>query len=497
MNAEGPLRLDDSGAIAELREVLMAAGVNGERVRSALGATGDLLARAPDVPVSDRRLDGAGPLATLIKLFLLQRPVTVEAVTHALAPLSPAHLERLGLAEVNGGEVRALVRIAPHDEILITSDSIGPEDADRADHVAGVHPPSLTLSHLTVRRPVETALDVGTGSGIQAILASRHSNHVVATDLNERALNLAGFNALLNGVENVEFRAGSFFEPVAGERFDLVTSNPPYVISPESAYLFRDSGLEGDSVSRDVVRAAPTHLEEGGFATLLVSWIHPTGQDWSEPLKEWIDGSGCDAWLLHYGTDDPLTHTAKWNQERFADDPAGADEVIDRWLEYLKRLGIEGIAYGAVILRRRSGRANWIRADELPADRLGPAGAHILRVFAAQDYLAERPEEADLLDGTFALAAHDLLEQRVQFRDSGWVIAEASVSLQDGLGFRAGLDPMTVELLAALDGTRKLGRVVEEVARRKKVDRTVLERDATGLVRGMLGAGFLEVRSRR
>ena len=471
--------------------------MDGERVRSALGATGNLLARAPDVPVSERRLDEAGALATLIKLFLLQRPVTVEAVTQALAPLSPAHLERLGLAEVNGGEVRALVRIAPHDEILIASDRIGPEDADRSDHVAGVHPPSLMLSHLTVRRPVETALDVGTGSGIQAILASRHSSHVLATDVNERALNLAAFNVLLNGVENVELRAGSFFEPVAGERFELVTSNPPYVISPESAYIFRDSGLEGDSVSRDVVRAAPGHLEEGGFATILVSWIHKPGEDWSEPLREWLDGSGCDAWLLHYDTDDPLTHTAKWNQESFAEDPAGANEVIDRWLEYLARLGIEGIAYGAVILRRRGGGANWIRADELPADRLGPAGAHILRVFAAQDYLAERPQDADLLDGTFALAAHDLLEQVVQFRDGVWALHEISVSLQDGLGFRAGLDPTTVELLTGLDGTRKLGRVAEDVARRKQVDRSVLERDAAGLVRGMLGAGFLELKPRR
>ena len=494
MSADGPLRLDDRGAIAELRDVLTAAGMHGERVRSALGATSDLLARAPDVPASERRLDEAGPLATLIKLFLLQRPVTAEALTDALAPLSPAHLERLGLVEVNGDEVSALVRIAPHDEVLIASDRIGPEGSDRPDHVAGVHPPSLTLSHLTVRRPVATALDVGTGSGVQAILASRHSGHVVATDLNERALNFAAFNALLNGVENVELRAGSFFEPVAGERFELVTSNPPYVISPESAYLFRDSGLEGDSVSRDVVRAAPGHLEEGGFATILVSWIHAPGEDWTTPLREWLDGSGCDAWLLHYGTDDPLTHTAKWNRERFADEPAGADEVIDRWLEYLKRLGIEGIAYGAVILRLRSGAANWIRADELPADRLQPAGDHILRVFAAQDYLAERPENADLLDGTFVLAPHDLLEQRVEFRNGVWTIAEISASLQDGLGFRAGLDPLTVELLAALDGTRKLGRVVEEVARKKQVDRSVLEGDAVGLVRGMLGAGFLKIR---
>ena len=202
-----------------------------------------------------------------------------------------------------------------------------------------MHGPSLTLSHLTVRRPVATALDVGTGSGVQAILASRHSGRVVATDINERALRFAAFNAALNGVENVEWRAGSFFEPAAGERFELVTSNPPYVISPESAFLFRDSGLEGDSVSRLVVGAAPAHIEEGGFATMLVSWAHAPGEDWSTPLRAWVDGSGCDAWLLHHGTEDPLSHATTWNRDHFGSDLEAFGDVLDRWLSYFDGSG--------------------------------------------------------------------------------------------------------------------------------------------------------------
>ena len=145
--------------------------------------------------------------------------------------------------------------MVPHDELLIVSDRSETGAEARADHVAGVHRPSLMLSHLTVRQHVETALDVGTGNGIQAILAARHSGRVVATDVNARALEFAAFNAALNGVENVEMREGSFFEPVEGERFGLVTCNPPYVISPESSFLFRDSGMEGDAVSRHVVEA--------------------------------------------------------------------------------------------------------------------------------------------------------------------------------------------------------------------------------------------------
>jgi hypothetical protein len=318
---------------------------------------------------------------------------------------------------------------------------------------------------------------------------------VLATDINERALEFAAFNAALNGAANIELRAGSFFEPAAGGRFDLVTSNPPYVMSPESAFLFRDSGMDGDSVSRHVVEAAPAHIAEGGFATILVSWAHAPGEDWSPPLRAWIEGRGCDAWLLHHGTDDPLTHTANWNRNHFADDPAAFDEVLDRWLGYFRRLGIEGIAYGAVILRRRSEGPNWVRTDELAGDRLRPAGGQILRVFEAADYLAAATD-TQVLDDAFSLAEASRLEQRVVLEDGDWARAEATLDLEEGLGFHATLDAGTAELLASLDGRRPLRAVVDALAARQEVDRDALARDALGPVRGMLGAGFL-VRGRR
>ena len=494
VTAEGPLRLDDRGLIAELRDVLRAAGFDGAGVRDALGTSSEILTGSYEIPIRERRLEGQEPIGTLIKLFVLEQPVAADAAKKALAPLSLEQLTGLGVLEENGGEVQRQVRLVPHDEIVIASDRRLGEGSDRPDHVAGVHNPSLTLSHLTVRRPIESALDMGAGSGVQSILAARHSDQVVATDLNERALNFAAFNALLNDAENVEVRTGSFYEPVAGERFGLVTTNPPYVISPESAYLFRDSGLEGDSVSREVVRATPEHMEEGAFATILISWAQRPGHDWTEPLRPWIEDSGCDAWLLHHGTDDPLTHAANWNKEAYVTGPQDLGDTVDRWLAYLERLGIEGVAYGAIILRRRSGGANWIAANELPVTRLKPAGEHILRVFEAQDYLTGLADERELLEGTFALAPHDLLEQRVEFQDKGWVVVEASAVMQDGLGLRAGLDPVTLELLTGLDGTRKLKRVVEDQARTRRVDRGVLEGDAIGLVRGMLSAGFLTLR---
>src|SRR6185295_16402497 len=131
------------------------------------------------------------------------------------------------------------VRLVPHGVLLVASD-LPDDEGLHPDHVAGMHRPSVTLADLTVRRHVARALDMGTGCGIQALLAAQHAELVVATDVNERALAFADLNAALNDLDNVETRAGSFFEPVEGETFELVVSNPPYVISPEIAYVFRD-----------------------------------------------------------------------------------------------------------------------------------------------------------------------------------------------------------------------------------------------------------------
>ena len=93
MTAEGPLRLDDRGLIAELRDVLRAAGFDGAGVRDALGTSSELLTGSYEIPVRERRLEGHEPLGTLIKLFVLEQPVAAGAAKEALAPLSLEQLE--------------------------------------------------------------------------------------------------------------------------------------------------------------------------------------------------------------------------------------------------------------------------------------------------------------------------------------------------------------------------------------------------------------------
>ncbi len=445
----------------------------------------------------ERRLPVDEPFSGLVRLFMLGLPLAAAEIEVALGSIDRSTLERGGWLEPVDGGLRATLKLVPHGDLLLASD----RDADGptgADWVAGLHPPSVTLAKLTVRQPVGRALDVATGNGIQALLASRHAEAVVATDLNARALDFASLNAKLNGVSNIEFRQGSYFEPAAGDRFHLVTCNPPYVISPEARYAFRDSGLPGDTVSRQVVRAAPEVLCEGGFAQILISWAHAPG-DWSSPLEGWVEGCGCDAWLLYFGSDDPVTHAAEWLRPLAHEDSHAYRESLARWLDYLAELGIEAIAHGAVILRRRTTRENWIRKDTVSLERLEQASEHILRVFANEDHLQGLASEHQLLDACLAPADRHRLEQTLTCHDGKTELESTVLSLDDGLALRTRLDEHTAALLPLLDGRRPLQQALRQRSRELELAAEDAERYETAAlpaIRRLLQLGFLTHRGK-
>lgn len=113
-------------------------------------------------------------------------------------------------------------------------------------------------------------LDLGTGSGVCAVFAARHARRVVAVDINAAAVRCARVNALLNGAEQrVETRHGDLFAPVAGECFDLILFNPPFVIGePRND---RDRAWRATDVAARFAEGLARHLKPGGAALLLLS----------------------------------------------------------------------------------------------------------------------------------------------------------------------------------------------------------------------------------
>lgn len=122
--------------------------------------------------------------------------------------------------------------------------------------------------------------DLGTGSGAIALALAkeRPRAHMVATDLSEEALAVARGNAARNGIDNAEFRAGSWLVPLQDETFDLIASNPPYVADgdPHLAQgdlrfepaLALSCGSDGLNAIRGIVADAPPLLRAGGWLLL-------------------------------------------------------------------------------------------------------------------------------------------------------------------------------------------------------------------------------------
>ena len=412
-----------------------------------------------DLPVYRRRLgERADALAVLIRLFLFSDAVDAGIAEHALGDLDV--LVETGLVAERGGQIEPLARVVPHDDLVLVSDC--DESGAGWSHVPGVHRPSATLAHLTLRHGVMQSLDMGTGLGIQALLLARHSQRVVATDVNERALAFASFNAALNGVTNVEFRQGSFFEPVAGERFDLVVCNPPYVISPASEFVFRDGTLARDGVSELVVRSLPGVLAPEGVATAMISWI-VDGDDVGGRPRSWLEGADCDALLLHSVSDDALTTASEWNRD-LRRDPDAYAERIDEWMDFFAAEGIERIAYGALVLRRRSGVSGSWRAElRLPEGALSPASTHLERILAANDVLADGLADR-VLDATVGLAPGVRVDVSHRLADGAWLATAPEVCVTDGIGFRVRLDEATLEVVRRLDGSTTLREAVDRAS---------------------------------
>jgi predicted RNA methylase len=488
----GPLALDRPDDVSRVRDVLDRAGFEESHVLVRLGVKeiAELSLGPLDGPRLLWRTREGDPLATLIRVFLAGVPVPLDSFRRAVEPMDPADWGALGLVELEGDIVRRAVMLKPSEGLIMTHDGSLPDGSQRRDHVLGVTPSTLVLSRSMMRLTSRRTLDLGTGGGYIALLAAAYSQQVLATDLNPRAIAMARFNTQLNRVANVEPVEGDLFEPAGDIRFDLIVSNPPFVVSPETNLLFRDSGLAGDAVCQRIIRAAPDHLAEGGFAQIICNWVRKAGQDWLERLAGWLAGSGCDAWIIHTDTQEPGDYTHHWlGQAGFSDQEPFAAR-FDRWMAYYDQQGIEAIDSGLINLRRRTADHNWIQVD---TDRRfnHPNGAAIAMRFAARDLLEGLGSYQALLDLRLACHPELRLSQRLKPVESGWVVDEARCVLGDGFQFEGEFNPMVFHLLTLCRGHQPLAAVLPQVASRLGQDPEAILPIGLEAVRSLVEQGFL------
>ncbi len=480
-----------------LRAALETAGYTYDGVAGLLGATAHAaLSRNETTPGLRATRDGS-PLATLVRLWLLQAPVDLGAAETALPGLV-GPLEDLGIVQRSGGELRALVDVRPyadedHDWWVLSDLTPGLDGRNLrvgADHVLGISSASTSLAQLTVREPVERALDLGTGCGVQALHLATHVREVVATDVNERALWITRLNAELNGSEGIDVRDGSLFEPVAGEQFDLVVTNPPFVISPATGerLVYRDSGLPGDEVVRRVVSEAPRHLRPGGWCQVLANWVIEKDRPWDERLRSWVEGSGCDVWVVQREVADPAQYVELWLKDAGLH---GTDEYVERydaWLGWFEEQGVEGVGFGWLNLHRTDRDEPVLRFEEWPYEVEQPLGLEVA------DW-GRRVELERSLDDEALLAARLVARVDVRQETFGEPGAEdpEDIVLRQQRGLRRARKADTVEagLVGACDGDLAVGQILDALATLLGSEPAAVRREYLPVVRDLLVEGFL------
>ncbi len=272
---------------------------------------------------------------------------------------------------------------------------------------------------------------------------------------------MAAATFALNGLD-VELLDGPWLGPVAGRRFDRIVSNPPFVPGPARVdFVYRDSGEDGDAALAGLVRRLPEHLEPGGVAQLIGSWLHVAGQEWPDRVRSWLPG-GVDAWVVQREVADPALHVGTWQRDAGLDpaSPAGRAQA-GAWLDWMADRRVEAVGFGIITLRRTDAVPTVVVEDLLtPVD--DPLGPEVAGWLDRVDLL--RAGDADLLDARLRVPPTVTLERWAQPGPAGWTEVGASVARLDGPRWRHEVDDLAAALLAGCRGELPLGELVALLA---------------------------------
>ena len=563
-SSPAPPQTDDAALIAALRQDLVQAGFTNEGVADLLGEDAvAAMSREQVVPgqlrVLEALADPAGEptdprwaCAVLTGLWLTAVEVTAEQVDAALPRIGVQGLQQLGLAAVRPADdsaERATVVVLRADlrpyqiegfsdggaDLWVVSDLSAHQLAGALprDHVLGIGQASLTLATSTHRRPAAAALDIGTGCGIQLLHLLGHCDHVTGTDVSVRALQFARFNLLLNAdalyldpdrlSDRVELLHGSLLEPVVGRSFDLVVSNPPFVITPRSAaeaasdrYTYRDGGREGDALMAELIAGIPEVLNPGATVQMLGNWeVHTTERsrssgspvpsngaeaqepssphlssdaaDWTERPRQWIEDSGLHAWFIQRDSQTPSEYAETWLRD--ASEERGIGEYRRRYAQYLADFharGVGRIGFGLIWLKRpesgaaRSASAPRHRLEEL----LGPVEQPLGPVIG--ETASRMGESADSVMDRHLVVPESVTEERYQ--RFGSEHPEVIIARQGG-GLRRArpISSAAAGFLAAADGDFSAAELVTAVCSLTQTEEFVLQEEVLDLyVEGFL-----------
>jgi carbamoyltransferase len=342
--------------LSQLADCLHRAEYTDAKIAAELGVTSQQHIEPTRLHYYDRYLLPDLPLGNLIRLFHLQVALPISSLHELFGDELVVALIQLGLLMPRGEDWAARVNLFEAAGLYIATDRrymLLPEDRIDEDPVMYLGMDSMGLVYTAPRDLVDRALDLCTGSGIQALTASRYACEVIGVDINPRALRFARFNAQLNGIENVSFRLGNLYAAVTGQ-FETILANPPFVPSPSQDYRFRDGGANGEEILAEIIRGSAARLTPNGRLFIVTDLVDlPTYQT---KLAQWWQGGAADTLILHTANRDEILFSVPHAHAPFGQSITDYNTELDRWVSNFRAAGLTAVNFGYILIERITSR---------------------------------------------------------------------------------------------------------------------------------------------
>lgn len=490
------LLLQDSSHFGVLRDYLRLVGFDEKSICGRLGIPG-LRVLLTRLRKGLSRLKESDAVSLLTRLLLLGEPIKREDLERIFSLQVIEALISLGLVGPDANDPTCLsgsVALYPVGSLYIISDRWFAPDGKDYKAPDDIVYPAITpntvefMSTLPVTR-CENFLELCSGTGAVALAASTYAAKSWAIDITDRSTQMAEFNRLLNGLDNVTVLKGDLYQGVEGLTFDRIVAHPPYMPVLHPAQIFYDGGADGEQVTRRCVEALPRFLKPGGCF-----YCQAQGSDRKDaPLEQRVRG-----WLGEQHTDFDIAVVERRAQAPkdaafiYALKSRGGFDTVDLMLESLARLGVESMAYGLIIIQRKLDSRREFTVRRASGQRT--SREEIAWLLRWETFAATIPSAVEGLRGMIPIARPSL-ELRTLYRLKAGDLAPDQFVLHtdDPFSVDCKVEPWVGFLLPLCDGKLTVQEIFAACKSNGIIHAEASPQEFAELIVVLISGGFLEI----
>ncbi len=483
--------------LATLREYLTQCGFNQAAIclRLGLGSADelDLSTLSGHPPVKRQASDS---LDALIVLFILGEFLpTAEAVSFFPGAVWDA-LVQTGLVFLDGAGANrcfATVALYPIRGLFIASDRWNnPDHSPRQSFVDIVYPAMTRGAReflgFTSFEACEGFLEICAGTAAAALLAARQCGQVWATDIAERSIRFAQFNAALNGIQHVTVAKGDLYQPVAGQTFDRIAAHPPYMPVLRPAEIYYAGGEDGEEITRRIITELPAFLRPGGRLYCRTLGSDRPGKTFEHRLREWLGKKQAEFDIAVF-----IGRTVEPRQfavEECIRKRGGSEELV-QWEQLFKRHQIEGLLTGMVVVQRVRAHRPVFTIRRTMGKETHPAAIEWALGWETE---IQREGATSLLAGERPLVSPRIeLAARHRFRDCEIVPGDFTLSIDYPFATDCKVQPWMALLLSRCDGKLPVEELFEISKQNGWIVPETPPEEFRALLATMVSGGFLQL----